>query len=107
MHGLFSYEDEVERKKGESSMASQNARLVFLRLIEEHEGEWSWYQFERAFPPGWFTDELPTTAATDILKRLERDGLVTTTPGGPQPKYRLTDQGIDALREGALGLASP
>jgi len=87
-------------------MASQNARLAFLRLIEEHEGEWGWYQFERAFPPGWFSDELPATRAKEILDRLESDGLVTTTPVGPQRKYRLTDQGIDALREGALGSAS-
>ena len=75
-------------------MASQNARLTFLRLIGEHEGEWGWYQFERAFPPGWFTDEPPTTRAKDILDRLERDGLVMTTPGEPQRKYRLTDQGM-------------
>ena len=87
-------------------MASQNARLTFLRLIEEHEDQWSWYQFERAFPPGWFRDELPATRAKDILDRLERDALVTTTPGGSQPKYRLTDQGRDALREGAFGSAS-
>jgi hypothetical protein len=83
-------------------MASQNARLTFLRVIEEHEAEWSWYQFERAFPPGWFTDELPATRANDILDELERDGLVTTTLGGPQPKYRLTAQGTDALRTGTV-----
>jgi len=87
-------------------MASQDARLTFLRLIGEHEGEWSWYQFERAFPPGWFTDEPPTTRAKDILDRLERDGLVTTARGGPQPKYRLTDQGMDVVREAAIGSAS-
>lgn len=87
-------------------MASQNARLTFLRLIEEHEGEWGWYQFERAFPPGWFADESLTTRAKDILDRLERDGLATTTPGEPQRKYRLTDLGIGALREGAIGSTS-
>ena len=86
-------------------MASPSARLTFLRLIGEHEGEWGWYQFERAFPPGWFTDESPTTRAKDILDRLERDGLVTTS-GEAQRKYRLTDQGTAALREAAIGSAS-
>ena len=80
-------------------MASQNTRLAFLRLIGEHEGDWGWYQFERAFPPGWFVDEPPTTRAKEILDRLETDGLVTTTPGEPQRRYRLTDQGKDVLRE--------
>jgi hypothetical protein len=92
--------------KRRSRMANQDARLAFLRLIGEHEGEWGWYQFERAFPPGWFTDEAPTTKAKDILDRLEAEGLVTTTPGEPQRKYRLTDQGIEVLREAAIGSAS-
>ena len=87
-------------------MTSQNARLAFLRLIGEHEGEWSWYQFERAFPPGWFPDESPTTRAKDILDRLEMDGLVTMTPGEPQPKYKLTDQGVDVLHEAAIASTS-
>jgi len=86
-------------------MAGQNAKLTLLRLIEEHEGEWGWYQFERAIPPGWFTDELPMTRAKDLLDRLESDGLVTTTPGEPQRKYRLTRQGLAAIREGAIGSA--
>ncbi len=62
-------------------MASHDARLTFLRLIGEHEGEWSWYQFERAFPPGWFPEESPTTTAMDILRRLQAEGLLATTPG--------------------------
>jgi hypothetical protein len=77
-------------------------RLTFLRLIWEHEGEWGWYQFERAFPPGWFTDAAPDTRAMDILNQLEMDGLVTSTPGEPQRKYRLTDQGWNVLREAAI-----
>jgi Transcriptional regulator PadR-like family len=92
--------------KRRSTMASQNARLTLLRLVGEHEGEWGWYQFERAFPPGWFTDEPPTTRAKAILDRLEMDGLVTTTPGEPQRKYRLTDQGMDVLQEAAIGSTS-
>lgn len=87
-------------------MAGQTARLTLLRLIGEHEGEWGWYQFERAFPPGWFTDEPPTTRAKDILDRLERDGLVTTSPGEARRKYRLTEQGMAALREAAIASAS-
>ena len=87
-------------------MRSHNARLTVLRLIEKHSGEWGWYQFERAFPPGWFTDELPTTKAKDILDQLEFDGLVTTDPGDQQRKYRLTNLGIDAIRRGTIGSAS-
>jgi DNA-binding PadR family transcriptional regulator len=92
--------------KRRSAMASQDARPTLLRLIEEHQGEWGWYQFERAFPPGWFTDEPPTVRAKDILDRLEADGLVTTTPGEPQQRYRLTDRGMHLLREAAVGSAS-
>jgi DNA-binding PadR family transcriptional regulator len=80
-------------------MASQETRLTLLRVIEEHQGEWGWYQFERAFPPGWFIDEPPTVRAKDILDRLEADGLVTTTPGEPQQKYRLTDRGMHLLQD--------
>jgi DNA-binding HxlR family transcriptional regulator len=83
-------------------MGTPTARLTFLRLIAEHEGEWGWYQFERAFPPGWFADEAPHTTAMDILKQLEIEGLVTTTACEPQRKYRLTDQGKDVLRQVAL-----
>jgi hypothetical protein len=83
-------------------MAGQDARLTLLRLIEEHEGQWGWYPFERAFPPGWFTDEPPTARAKDLLDQLEKDGLVTTTPGEPQRTYRLTDRGIDVLRAAAV-----
>ena len=87
-------------------MSNQAAKLTFLSLIGEHEGEWGWYQFERAFPPGWFDDELPDTTAKEILDRLEKDGLVTTTHGEQLRKYLLTDRGIDVLREGALGSAT-
>jgi hypothetical protein len=83
-------------------MVNQTARLTFLRLIGDHDGEWGWYQFERAFPPGWFTDELPNTRAMDILNQLELDGLVSSTPGEPRRKYRLTDQGRHLLREAAI-----
>jgi hypothetical protein len=87
-------------------MVNQNARLTFLQLIGDHEGEWGWYQFERAFPAGWFTDEPPTRRAKEILDQLEGDGLVMTTPGAGQPKYRLTDQGIALIRETAHVAAS-
>jgi len=87
-------------------METRNANLIFLRLIEEPEGEWGWYQFERAFPPGWFSDEPNPTRAKDILDRLERDGLVTTSPDENQRKYRLTLQGVEAIREAALGVTS-
>jgi hypothetical protein len=87
-------------------MANQNARLTLLRLIGHHEGEWGWYQFERAFPAGWFTDEPPTRRAKEILDQLESEGLVITTPGAGQPKYRLTDQGVALIREPAIGAAS-
>ena len=86
-------------------MANQTAALTFLRLIGEQEGEWYWYQFERAFPPGWFADEPPHSRAMDILKELDRDGLVTTTPGEPRRRYRLTDRGRNMLRE--TEIASP
>ncbi|MBL8816778.1 MAG: hypothetical protein JNL58_12160 [Planctomyces sp.] len=79
-------------------MANQNARLTFIQLIADHDGEWGWYQFERAFPLGWFTDEPPTKRAKEILDELESDGLVMTTSGRPQAKYRLTDEGRALLK---------
>ncbi len=88
-------------------MASHDARLTFLRLISEHDAEWGWYQFERAFPPGWFVDESPSTRAKEILDRLESQGLVITTPGEAQRKYRLTDQGVEVLREAAVPSSGP
>jgi len=87
-------------------MANQTATRTFLRLIGEHEGEWSWYQFERAFPPGWLADETPDTRAMDILKELERDGLVETSGGGPQPRYGLTEWGRTTLREAEIASTS-
>ena len=87
-------------------MVSQTVKLAFLGLIEEHDGQWGWYQFERAFPPGWFAAEEPTTRAKDILDRLEAEGLVTTIPDQARRNFRLTNQGLEALREGSIGSAS-
>ena len=78
-------------------MMNQKTKYTFLRSIEEHEGEWGWYQFEHAFPPGWFADEPAGTTARGFLKQLEAEGLVATTPGEPRQKYHLTDQGRAAL----------
>jgi DNA-binding HxlR family transcriptional regulator len=87
-------------------MTMHTAELTILRLVGEHEGEWGWYQFERAFPPGWFTDLAPTTSALEVLNRLELDGLVTTVPGEPQRKYHLTDQGRTIVQTVAVGSIS-
>jgi hypothetical protein len=87
-------------------MMNQSTRLTLLRLIKEHEGEWGWYQFERAFPPGWFADEPPSMRAKDFLDRLKMDGLVTTIPGDSHGKYLLTAGGIEVLREAAIGSKS-
>jgi hypothetical protein len=89
--------------RGVAMMANQNARLTFLRLIEEHQGQWGWYQFERAFPPGWFIDEPPGKTAKQILDALELDGLVRRDTGEPQQRYWLTDKGMVWLREAAIG----
>ena len=83
-------------------MTTRNAKTTFLRLIAKHEGEWSWYQFERAFPPGSFLDEAPSTTAKQILDRIVAEGLATATAGEPLRKYRLTSQGIEAAREAAI-----
>lgn len=83
-------------------MVNSTARMTILRLVGEHEGEWGWYQFERAFPPGWFAEESPGTRAMDILGQLERDGLVAISDGAPR-KYRLTERGADLLRGAAIG----
>ncbi len=87
-------------------MANQNATMTFLRLIGDHDCEWGWYQFERAFPPGWFVDEKPTATAKEILDRLLEEGLVTTIQVDTHWKYRLTEHGKAVVRESSPGLAS-
>ena len=58
------------------------------------------------FLPGRFADRFPTTRAKDILYRLEGEGLITTTSGQTQRKYRLTDRGSGVSGEGSIGTAS-
>ena len=83
-------------------MTIPTSTLTFLKMIGGHEGELGWYQLERAFPPGWFTEESTTTRAKDILDRLEREGLVTADSGDSQRRYRLTVQGTNVLRGAAV-----
>ncbi len=74
------------------------AKLTILRVVAKHDGEWGWYPFENAFPPGSFHDVPPNTTAMDILRQLEAEGLVTIIPGEPQSRYALTEKGRLAIR---------
>jgi hypothetical protein len=87
-------------------MSHQNARLTFLRLIELHDGQWGWSQFERAFPPGWFIDEAADRTAKQILDAMEANGLVARNGAEPQGKDVLAGKGSERLREAVVGLTN-
>jgi hypothetical protein len=70
--------------------------LIVLGLVECHDGEWGWYQLDRAltargieYQPD-LLELIDSLAAAGLLTLEERDNL-------PQPRYRITGAGRDAL----------
>ncbi len=87
-------------------MVNPSTTLVLLRTVADHEGQWGWYQFERAFPPGWFVDEPPQMRAKDLLDQLARNDLISTTPEDSRGIYRLTEKGQELLRSSVIASLS-
>ena len=77
-----------------------------LKLVSEHNGQWSWYQLDRALTQrvgGWE----PAIVSRDLmpaLRELEQAGLIATSAGhNPgQPLYSITPAGQQE-REAAAG----
>jgi hypothetical protein len=72
-----------------------SARQKLLRSIEKHNAEWGWYQLDRVVNPRELPDGL---TVMDILRSLEKDGLVEQQPATPQNKFAITEIGVAALR---------
>ena len=69
---------------------------LLLDLIAAHDGQWSWYQLDRALS----VRRLDVSNLLQRLNRLERDGLIAVLSRGKgQPRYALTDKGRARLRE--------
>lgn len=74
-------------------MGFEKAKPKLLAVIAQHDGEWGWYQFERAFPPGWFQDVPAEVRVMTILDAMEAEGLVKQVPSEPFARYALTTKG--------------
>src|SRR5262249_35216959 len=69
-----------------------------LRLINNHNGELSWYQLDRALSyQHQYVDDIHRLV--DIVKDLEYKGLVRSEGEGPQPRYWITDAGKKLIAE--------
>jgi DNA-binding PadR family transcriptional regulator len=69
-----------------------------LELISEHDGQWGWYQIDRALS---LIDHSIIREGTlmNLLKDLEEQELIKSeqAPKSPQPKYSLTNKGKQFL----------
>jgi DNA-binding PadR family transcriptional regulator len=69
-----------------------------LDVINKHNGQWSWYQLERAF---WGDPISQSGKFHLLLKQLESDGLIASqeVQGYPDPLYSITSKGLTVLQE--------
>ena len=80
-------------------VARDSAMREVLRAIAEHNGEWSWYQLDRAVSGlhpdcvGPFTSEVSELLSTGLIE--QRNSVDSSS----QPKYWVTECGIVALRK--------
>lgn len=77
-------------------MSDEQYKSSILELISEHDGEWGWYQIDRALT----TRGLPTAGMMAALKALEHDGFIEMRrmPEWKQPHYFLTEKGTFTLK---------
>jgi DNA-binding HxlR family transcriptional regulator len=85
-------------------MDSHDYMTELLRRIAAHDGEWTWYQLDRALS---VRDLIPMEPLPKLLRELERRGLIRSGPGPnpAQPTYFVTAAGRERLSE--LDLSSP
>lgn len=71
---------------------------VLLRMICNHDGEWSWYQIDRALTTnGIFLQE----SLIVVLHELEEKGFISAQgeANPAQPRYSITELGREVLAE--------
>lgn len=69
-----------------------NSREQVLQQIAKHDGEWGWYQLDRALS----RDQVHLgRELIAILKSLEEEGLISSSPGATagHPRYHITKAG--------------
>lgn len=68
-----------------------------LDIISRHDGQWSWYQVERAC---WGDPISKSGKLLSLLKQLEVDGLISSrdVQGHPDPLYSITPKGLEELQ---------
>ena len=73
-------------------------KVDVLKRIARHDGEWGWYQLERAIDPRTLA---PDTTVMSLVRELETNGLVIELSAKPMPKYKLTEKGSKLLAKGS------
>jgi DNA-binding PadR family transcriptional regulator len=69
-----------------------------LRLINNYNGELSWYQLDRALSYNQKHVQI-IHRLVEILKDLEQKGLIRSEGEGSQPRYWITDVGRKLVEE--------
>lgn len=67
-----------------------------LNSVENHDGEWGWYQLDRVVNPRDLPDG---TTVMDVLKSLEANGFIAQLTDSPQNKFTITEAGREALAQ--------
>jgi hypothetical protein len=79
-----------------------------LELIAAHDGQYTWYQLDRAlsqFSPNAERNAPRLRGLIEVLRGLEHDGLISACAGHlpSQPFYSITGQGKRALNRALKG----
>jgi DNA-binding PadR family transcriptional regulator len=72
-------------------------QIRLLKLIKANDGQFSWYQLDRAVS----TERVEGVGnLMHVLKSLQSDGLISSREGAnpAQPTYSITNEGMNALR---------
>jgi uncharacterized membrane protein len=92
---IMQTQNDISRNK-KSEVRSMEKEI--LRLINNNNGELSWYQLDRAL--SYQQKHVHTIhRLVDVLKELERKGLIRSEGEGPQPIYWITDVGRKLVEE--------
>lgn len=74
-----------------SKEGSMSEKELILKHISKHDGEWGWYQLDRALSVKQIHLGQELLA---VLSGLEEEGLISGSGDDPgHPKYRLTEAG--------------
>ena len=77
-------------------MIGSHEKLI-LDLIQKNDGQWTWYQLERAVARcgGWDSEKSVTEVADSLVKR----GYMSTVADAKyaHPIYKITESGVSAV----------